>query len=129
MANIKATNYLINLDWERDIFEDFDGNYNEEQAGQIFVYLFKSMKDILLHDGKQVRSGNNDIDYPVRSLINQILRMRGDNKVTDQEIAIMRARGMTSDEITEDLAIRGIKLGASGVRARDGWRNYQNYVK
>ena len=129
MANIKATNYLINLDWERDIFEDFDGNYNEEQAGQIFVYLFKSMKDILLHDGKQVRSGNSDIDYPVRSLINQILRMRGDNKVTDQEIAIMRARSMTSEEIAEDLLTRGIKLSASGVRARDGWRNYQNYVK
>ena len=130
MSNIKATNYLINLNWEKDIFEDFDGNVNEEQAGKIFVYLFKSMKEILLYDGKQVRSGDNDVDYPVRSLINQILRMRGENNtVSNQQIAQMRLEGKSSDQIAEELKSMGIKLGSSGVRARDGWKNYQNYVK
>lgn len=128
-GNIKATNFLINLDWQKDIFEDFDGNINEEQAGKIFVYLFKSMKEILLYNGKQIRSGNNDIDYPVKSLINQILRMRGENNVNDEEIARMRAEGMSSKDISERLKQSGVKLGDSGVRARDGWKNYQKYVK
>lgn len=128
-GNIKATNFLINLDWQKDIFEDFDGNINEERAGKIFVYLFKSMKEILLYDGKQVRSGDNDVDYPVRSLINQILRMRGENSVSDEEIARMRIDGMSSKDISEKLKQSGIKLGDSGVRSRDGWKNYQKYVK
>ena len=128
-GNIKATNFLINLDWQKDIFEDFDGNVNEEQAGKIFVYLFKSMKEILLYNGKQIRSGDNDVDYPVKSLINQILRMRGENNVSDEEIARMRAEGMSSKDISERLKQSGVKLGDSGVRARDGWKNYQKYVK
>lgn len=128
-GNIKATNFLINLDWQKDIFEDFDGNINEEQAGKIFVYLFKSMKEILLYNGKQIRSGDNDVDYPVKSLINQILRMRGENNVSDEEIAKMRAEGMSSKDISERLKQSGVKLGDSGVRARDGWKNYQKYVK
>lgn len=128
--NTKATNYLINLNWEKDIFQDFDGNINEEQAGKIFVYLFKSMKEILLYDGKQVRSGDNDIDYPVKSLINQILRMRGQNPtVSDQQIAEMRAKGLSSDQISAELSLKGIKLGSSGVRSKDGWKNFQNYIK
>ena len=118
-GNIKATNFLINLDWQKDIFEDFDGNVNEEQAGKIFVYLFKSMKEILLYNGKQIRSGDNDVDYPVKSLINQILRMRGENNVSDEEIARMRAEGMSSKDISERLKQSGVKLGDSGVRARD----------
>lgn len=130
MSNIKANNYLINLNWEKDIFEDFDGNINEEQAGKIFVYLFKSMKEIILYDGKQVRSGDSNIDYPVRSLINQILRMRGENnQVSDQQIAEMRLNGMSSDQISEELRLMGIKLGSSGVRAKDGWKNYHKYAK
>lgn len=128
-GNIKATNFLINLDWQKDIFEDFDGNINEEQAGKIFVYLFKSMKEILLYDGKQVRSGDNDVDYPVKGLINQILRMRGENNVSDEEIAKMRIDGMSSKDISAKLKQAGIKLGDSGVRSRDGWKNYQKYVK
>ena len=128
--NTKSTNYLINLNWEKDIFQDFDGNINEEQAGKIFVYLFKSMKEILLYDGKQVRSGDNDIDYPVKSLINQILRMRGQNPtVSDQQIAEMRAKGLSSDQISAELSLKGIKLGSSGVRSKDGWKNFQNYIK
>lgn len=130
MTNIKATNYLINLDWEKDIFEDFDGNIDEEQAGKIFVYLFKSMKEILLYNGKQVRSGDNDVDYPVRGLINQILRMRGENTtISDEEIAKMRIDGMSSKEISKELYNSGIKLTESGVRAREGWKNYQKFVK
>lgn len=87
------------------------------------------MKEILLYNGKQIRSGNNDIDYPVKSLINQILRMRGENNVNDEEIARMRAEGMSSKDISERLKQSGVKLGDSGVRARDGWKNYQKYVK
>lgn len=128
MANIKATNFLINLDWQKDIFEDFDGNVNEEQAGKIFVYLFKSMKEILLHDGKQVRSGDNDVDYPVKGIINQILRMRGENTVSDEEIARMKAEGLSSKEISNRLKDMGIKLGDSGVRSREGWKNFQKYL-
>ena len=130
MSNIKANNFLINLNWQKDIFEDFDGNINEEQAGKILVYLFKSMKEILLYDGKQVRSGDNSIDYTVRGLINQILRMRGeDNSVSDEEIAKMRIDGMSSKDISLKLKEKGVKLGDSGVRSRDGWKNYQKYVK
>ena len=130
MSNVKATNYLINLNWEKDIFEDFDGNINEEQAGKIFVYLFKSMKEILLFNGKQVRSGDNDVDYPVKGLINQILRMRGDSIINvDNEIARMRLDGMSSEAISVELNNFGVKLSSSGVRMKDGWKNYQNYVK
>ena len=129
MANIKATNFLINLDWEKEIFEDFDGNINEEQAGKILVYLFYSMKEILLYDGKQVRSGDGNIDFPVRSLINQILRMRGETKVKDEEIARMRLEGLSSSAISEKLRERGVEMSSSGVRMRDGWKNYQKYVK
>lgn len=130
MSNIKANNFLINLNWQKDIFEDFDGNVNEEQAGKILVYLFKSMKEILLYDGKQIRSGDNSIDYTVRGLINQILRMRGeDNSVSDEEIAKLRLEGMSSKDISLKLKEKGIKLGDSGVRSRDGWKNYQKYVK
>ena len=88
------------------------------------------MKEILLYDGKQVRSGDNSIDYTVRGLINQILRMRGeDNSVSDEEIAKMRIDGMSSKDISLKLKEKGVKLGDSGVRSRDGWKNYQKYVK
>jgi len=130
MSNIKATNYLINLNWEKEIFEDLSGDRDDERAGKIFVYLFLSMKEILLNDGKQVLSGDGDIDYPVKSLISQIIRMRGEEMTaSDKDIAQMRLEGMSSDEISKALFSRGIKLSASGVRSRDGWRKYQNYVK
>lgn len=130
MSNIKATNYLINLNWEKEIFEDLSGDRDDERAGKIFVYLFLSMKEILINDGKQVLSGDGDIDYPVKSLISQIIRMRGEEMTaSDKDIAQMRLEGMSSDEISKSLASRGIKLSASGVRSRDGWRKYQNYVE
>ena len=130
MSNIKATNYLINLNWEKEIFEDLNGDRDDERAGKIFVYLFLSMKEILINDGKQVLSGDGDIDYPVKSLISQIIRMRGEEMTaSDKDIAQMRLEGMSSDEISKSLASRGIKLSASGVRSRDGWRKYQNYVE
>lgn len=129
MSNIKATNYLVNLNWEKEIFEDLSGDRDDERAGKIFVYLFLSMKEILLNDGKQVLSGDSDIDYPVRSLISQIIRMRGEEMTaSDYDIAQMRLEGMSSDEISKSLSSRGIKLSASGVRSREGWRKYQNYV-
>lgn len=129
MSNIKATNFLINLDWQKDIFEDFEGNVNEEQAGKILVYLFRSMKEILLHNGKQICSGDYSVDYPVKGLINQIIRMRGDNTVNDEQIAKMRIDGLSSEKISEELLSLGIKLSPSGVRARKGWKDYQYYVK
>lgn len=130
MSNIKATNYLVNLNWEKEIFEDLSGDRDDERAGKIFVYLFLSMKEILLNDGKQVLSGDSDIDYPVRSLISQIIRMRGEEMTaSDYDIAQMRLEGMSSDEISKSLSSRGIKLSASGVRSREGWRKYQNYIK
>ncbi len=129
MSNIKATNYLINLNWEKEIFEDLSGDRDDERAGRIFVYLFLSMKEILLRNGKQVLSGDSDIDYPVKGLISQILLMRGeDNTVSDYDIAQMKRDGMNSDQISQELKLRGIKLSASGVRMREGWKNYQNYI-
>lgn len=129
MSNIKATNFLINLDWEKEIFEDLDGTINEERAGKILTYLFLSMKEILLHDGKQIFSGDGNVDYPVRGLINQILRMRGEEAtISDLEIAQLKLKGQSSEQISQTLKQRGIKLSASGVRARDGWKNYQNYI-
>ncbi len=129
MSNIKATNFLINLDWENDIFEDFDGNYDENQAGKVLVYLFKSMKEILLFNGKQVRSGDSFIDTIVRGLINQIIRMRGTNTVSDEQIAKMRLEGLSSIEISNTLKSSGIEISSSGIRMKDGWKNYQKYIK
>ena len=129
MANIKATNFLVNLNWEKEIFEDLSGNFDEQRGGKILAYLFLSMKEILLHDGKQVLSGDGNIDYPVKGLINQILLMRGEeSSISDNDIEQMKKEGMSSDEISQSLKLRGIKLSASGVRARDGWKNYQNYL-
>ena len=129
MANIKATNFLVNLNWEKEIFEDLSGNFDEQRGGKILAYLFLSMKEILLHNGKQVLSGDGNIDYPVKGLINQILLMRGEEStISDNDIAQMKKEGMSSDEISQSLKLRGIKLSASGVRARDGWKNYQNYL-
>lgn len=129
MSNIKASNFLINLDWENDIFEDFDGNYDEDQAGKVLVYLFKSMKEILLFNGKQVRSGDSFIDTIVRGLINQIIRMRGTNTVSDEQIAKMRLEGLSSIEISNTLKSSGIEISSSGIRMKDGWKNYQKYIK
>lgn len=126
---VKSTTFLVNLDWEKDIFEDFDGNINEELAGKILVYLFKSMKEIILFKGKQVRSGENEVDYPVKGLINQILRMRKENINVDNTIANLRLKGLSSEAVSEELSNFGVSLTASGVRAKDGWKNYQNYVK
>ena len=130
MSNIKATNYLVNLDWEKEIFEDLNGDRDDERAGKIFVYLFLSMKEILLYEGKQILSGDSDIDYPVKGLINQILLMRGEhNSVSDSQIAQMRLEGFSSEQIAQEYKLLGIKIGGSGIRSRDGWKNYQNYVK
>ena len=44
VSNIKANNYLINLDWEKDLFFNMDDEYDEELAGKRMVFLFKSMR-------------------------------------------------------------------------------------
>ena len=129
MSNIKANNYLINLDWEKDLFFDMDDEYNEELAGKRMVFLFKSMRQILLNDGKQIMSGESEVDYPVKGLINQILRMRGQDKISDMEIAKLRVQGYKSDYIAKLFTSRGIKISDSGIRKRDGWINYTKYLQ
>jgi len=54
MANVninKATTYLTNLEWKKDIFENLDGKEDRELAKERLIYLFESMENILLHDG------------------------------------------------------------------------------
>lgn len=129
MSNIKANNYLINLDWEKDLFFNMDDEYDEELAGKRMVYLFKSMRQIIMNDGKQIMSGESEIDYPVKGLINQILRMRGEEKVSDIEIAKLRAQDYKSKEIAQLFNNKGIKISESGIRKRDGWINYVKYLR
>lgn len=129
MSNIKANNYLINLDWEKDLFFNMDDEYDEELAGKRMVFLFKSMRQILINDGKQIMSGESEVDYPVKGLINQILRMRGQDKISDIEIAKLKAQGYKSAQIAQMFTNRGMKISESGIRKRDGWSNYVKYLR
>lgn len=129
MSNIKANNYLINLDWEKDLFFNMDDEYDEELAGKRMVYLFKSMRQIIMNDGKQIMSGESEIDYPVKGLINQILRMRGQDKISDIEIAKLRAQDYKSNQIAQIFTNKGMKISESGIRKRDGWINYVKYLR
>lgn len=43
MANKRAENFLINLNWKKDLFEDLEGNVDFSLAGKRLVYLFLSM--------------------------------------------------------------------------------------
>lgn len=129
VSNIKANNYLINLDWEKDLFFNMDDEYDEELAGKRMVFLFKSMRQILVNNGKQIMSGESEVDYPVKGLINQILRMRGQDKISDIEIAKLKAQGYKSAQIAQMFTNRGMKISESGIRKRDGWSNYVKYLQ
>lgn len=124
----KSENFLINLNWRRDLFEDFDGNEDFVLAGQRLVYFFLSMESIMNEGGKQVLSGNMDVDWVVKGLINQEMRMRGTTDQINVRIAMLRAQGKKSKEISDMLALEGIELSDSGVRKKNGWTNYQQYV-
>lgn len=124
----KSENFLINLNWRRDLFEDFDGNEDFVLAGQRLVYFFLSMESIMNEGGKQVLSGNMDVDWVVKGLINQEMRMRGTTDQINVRIAMLRAQGKKSKEISDMLALEGIELSDSGVRKKNGWINYQQYV-
>ena len=124
----KKDYYLVHLDWKKDLFEDFDGNEDFILAGQRMVYFFLSMESIIKEGGKQVLSGNMDVDWVVKGLINQEMRMRGNTDQVDIRIAMLRAQGKKSQEISDILALEGVKLTDGGVRKRKGWTNYQQYV-
>lgn len=125
----KSENFLINLNWRKDLFEDFDGNEDFVLAGQRLVYFFLSMESIMTEEnGKQVLSGNMDVDWVVKGLINQEMRMRGNTDQVDIRIAMLRAQGKNSKEISDILKLEGVKLTDGGVRKRKGWTNYQQYV-
>lgn len=124
----KSENFLINLNWRKDLFEDFDGNEDFVLAGQRLVYFFLSMESIMNEGGKQVLSGNMDVDWVVKGLINQEMRMRGTTDQINVRIAMLRAQGKKSKEISDMLALEGIELSDSGVRKKNGWTNYQQYV-
>ena len=49
----KATTYLVNLDWKKDIYENLDGEEDRELAKERLIYLFESMENILLHNKEQ----------------------------------------------------------------------------
>ena len=74
-------------------------------------------------------SGESEIDYPVKGLINQILRMRGQDKISDMEIAKLRVQGYKSAQIAQMFTDRGMKISESGIRKRDGWSNYVKYLQ
>ena len=51
--------------------------------------------------------------------------MRGTNTVSDEQIAKMRLEGLSSIEISNTLKSSGIEISSSGIRMKDGWKNYQ----
>ncbi len=131
MANIKATNFLVNLEWKKDIFENLDGEEDRELAKERLIYLFESMENILLHDGQQKISGNMEIDYPVKIMIRQILTMRNEPEINvDKEIAKMKFKDnkISSQKIAEKITEMGKKIGASGVRQREGWKDPEKFL-
>ena len=134
MANVninKATTYLTNLEWKKDIFENLDGKEDRELAKERLIYLFESMENILLHDGQQKISGNMEIDYPVKIMIRQILTMRNEPEINvDKEIAKMKFKDskISSQKIAEKITEMGKKIGASGVRQREGWKDPEKFL-
>lgn len=132
MANVnKATTYLTNLEWKKDIFENLDGKEDRELAKERLIYLFESMENILLHDGQQKISGNMEIDYPVKIMIRQILTMRNEPEINvDKEIAKMKFKDskISSQKIAEKITEMGKKIGASGIRQREGWKDPEKFL-
>lgn len=127
----KATTYLVNLDWKKDIYENLDGEEDRELAKERLIYLFESMENILLYNKEQKLSGNMDIDYPVKIMIRQILTMRKDNPEinVDKEIAIMKTKDdLSSQKISDRLAEMGKRISASGVRQREGWKEPEKFL-
>ena len=127
----KATTYLVNLDWKKDIFEDLNGNEDRELAKERLLYLFESMENILLYDGEQKISGNMDIDYPVKIMIRQITTMRNEPEINiDKEIAKMKIKDskISSQVIADKITEMGKKIGASGIRQREGWKNPEKFL-
>lgn len=127
----KSTTYLTNLEWKKDIYEDLNGKENRELAKERLIYLFESMQNILLHDGEQKISGNMDIDYPVKIMIRQILTMRKEPDINlDKQIAKMKLKDskISSQEIANRITEMGKKIGASGVRQREGWKHPDKFL-
>ena len=127
----KATTYLTNLDWKKDIFEDIDGKENRELAKERLIYLFESMEDILLHNGSQKISGNMEIDYPVKIMIRQIITMRNEPDINvDLQIAKMKAENekISSQAVADKLIEMGKQITASGVRSKEGWKNPDKFL-
>lgn len=127
----KSTTYLTNLEWKKDIYEDLNGKENRELAKERLIYLFESMQNILLHDGEQKISGNMDIDYPVKIMIRQILTMRKEPDINlDKQIAKMKLKDnkISSQEIADRITEMGKKIGASGVRQREGWKHPDKFL-
>lgn len=127
----KSTTYLTNLEWKKDIYEDLNGKENRELAKERLIYLFESMQNILLHDGEQKISGNMDIDYPVKIMIRQILTMRKEPDINlDRQIAKMKLKDnkISSQEIANRITEMGKKIGASGVRQREGWKHPDKFL-
>ena len=126
----KATTYLVNLDWKKDIYENLDGEEDRELAKERLIYLFESMENILLHNKEQKLSGNMDIDYPVKIMIRQILTMRSDPEINvDKEIAIMKTKNdLSSQKISDRLAEMGKQISASGVRQKEGWKHPEKFL-
>ena len=133
VANLKnkATTYLTNLEWRKDIFENIDGEEDRELAKERLIYLFESMENILLHGGEQKISGNMEIDYPVKIMIRQILTMRNEPEINvDKEIANLKFNQskISSQQIAEKITAMGKKISASGVRQREGWKNPEKFL-
>ena len=134
MSNIKSNNFLINLDWKKELFQDLytDGE-DYALAGERLVYLFLSMENIIRQGGGQVFSNDPKIDYTVKSLISQLSRMRKDDSgFTEEEkdriIAEYRLQGYSASKISTELKEKyNIILTDGGVRKRRGWTDYYKY--
>lgn len=135
MSNSKADNFLINLDWKRDLFQNLLGEEDYELAGKRLVYLFLSMENIMKNGGEQIFSKDPDIDYTVRGLLLQLSRMRRDENGINEEdkdrlIAQYRIQGLSAQKISDELLYKhNIALTESGIRKRRGWKEFQNYFK
>lgn len=125
----KSDYILLHFDWEKDIFEDLNGDFNIELGGKRLAYLYLSMKSLVQQEnGKQIPSGDPSVDWVVKGLINQLQRMRKETDNVNMEIAALKSQGKKSAEIAEVLSSRGHKISDSGVRKTDGWKNYEKYL-
>ena len=110
---------LVPYDWYFDLTKKLGSELPDEALGKERLWmLFLSLRE-----GKQVMSGNVEIDYPVGSLLLQTDKMRKEAPDKDVKIALMRGEGKTSKEIG---AILGMSDGT--VRKTSGWKDYKKYM-